>query len=193
MLAIPITLLLIFAPPPDSSGDRLSDFSRLSKAIDTQIAIVDQEGIVREGVVTAATADAVTMRFGAGTRSFPRAEVMSAERLRDGRRDGAIKGAIFGVVMALLTAPYDENGQQWSAGLATSVLLYGGIGWALDAAQTHREPILSISGPGPRSEAFASFLGDVEGSAARGCGPGGIHDDVGGQLSDVGAISRASI
>jgi len=141
ILVFPLLLLFAIGPAPKASEATLADFSRFSKALNTAIALVDRDGTVREGILVASTIDDVTMRFGSGTKTFARADVMSAERLRDGRKDGAIKGAIFGALMGLLAAPLYEDGQQQAAGFVTAVALYGGIGWALDAAQNHREPI----------------------------------------------------
>lgn len=140
-LVLPLLLVLTIAPVPGPSAHVLADFSRFSRAIDREIAIVDVDGTVREGIVTAATADDVTLRFGSGVKVFPRTGVTSAERMRDGRLDGAVKGAIFGAILGLITAQaYESSGERFGA-WAGSTALYGGIGYALDAAQTHRQPL----------------------------------------------------
>jgi len=140
-LVFPLLLVLTIAPVPGPPSHVLADFSRFSSAIDREIAIVDVEGTVREGTVTTVTADDVTLRFGSGVKVFPRASVTSAERLRDGRLDGAVKGAIFGAILGLLTMQaYESTGERFGA-WAGSTAIYGGIGYALDAAQTHRQPI----------------------------------------------------
>ena len=140
-LVFPLLLVLTIAPVPGPPAHVLADFSRFSSAIDREIAIVDVDGTVREGIVTAATADDVTLRFGSGVKVFPRTSVTSAERMRDGRLDGVVKGAIFGAILGLLTMQaYESTGERLGA-WAGSTAVYGGIGYALDAAQTHREPI----------------------------------------------------
>ena len=141
MVIFPLLLLLTLGPGPKTSEDVLADFSRFSKVIGSDVSMVDADGIVREGVVVAAAADELAMRFGAGTKTFSRPVIVSAERLRDGRKDGAIKGAIFGAVLGLIVVPFYETSAQKTAGFASSVALYSGIGWVLDATQTHREPI----------------------------------------------------
>jgi hypothetical protein len=140
-LVFPLLLVLTIAPVPGPPAHALADFSRFSSAIDREIAIVDVDGTVREGTVTAVTAEDVTLRFGSGAKTFPRADVMSAERIRDRRVDGAVKGAIFGAILGLLTMQaYESTGERFGA-WAGSTAIYGGIGYLLDAAQMHREPL----------------------------------------------------
>jgi hypothetical protein len=86
--------------------------------------------------------------LGGGTKTFSRRVVASAERLRDGRKDGAIKGAIFGAVMGLIVIPFSDSSGESVGAIATSAALYSGIGWALDASQSHREPLYR-SAPAP--------------------------------------------
>ena len=149
LIIFPLLLVLTVGPGPKPSERGLADVSRLVKAIDTEIALVDRDGTVREGLVTAVSADDVTLRFGSGSRAFPRVDVVSAERLRDGKKDGAIKGAIFGAVIGLILTPYYDTSSQKAAGVATSTAVYSAIGWALDASQTHREPIYRAVVPAP--------------------------------------------
>ena len=89
---------------------------------------------------------------------FPRTDVASAERMRDGRIDGAVKGAIFGAVLGLITAQAYDSGSERFAAWAGSAALYGGIGYALDAAQTHRSR--SIGRRGGRSEVSYRFASE---------------------------------
>lgn len=144
----PLLLLLTIGPNPKPSDKALADFSRFTRAIGAEVSLVEADGTVREGLVTAASTDQLTMTFAAGTRSFSRPVVASAERLRDSRKDGAIKGAIFGVVAGLVVAPFYDTSAQRMGAVVSQVALYSGIGWAVDAAQTHREPIYR-SAPAP--------------------------------------------
>jgi hypothetical protein len=141
ILIIPLLLLAIVAPSSQPGERELTDFERFSKAIGREIALVDRDGTVREGLLEGATADHVTMRFGSGATTFTRAAIVSAERLRDGRKDGAIKGAIFGAVAGIFAMQGFDSASEGMAGWAGSVAFYSAVGWALDAAQTHREPI----------------------------------------------------
>ena len=94
---------------------------------------------MREGIVTEATAEEVKVRFDSGVKSYSRASVASAESLRDGRIDGVIKGALFGFVVGALASQGCESAERchtWALGLVT-----GGVGYLLDAAETHRQPL----------------------------------------------------
>jgi hypothetical protein len=138
---IPFMIIVALVPMPGPSEQALADFSRFSKAVGAPIALIDREGTVREGILSAAAADSVTVAFGGGERVFSRAAVASGERLRDGLKDGFIKGALFGAVVGIFAAQgYDSEGGA-VAGWFGSVAIYGLIGTAIDASQKHREPI----------------------------------------------------
>ena len=140
-LAFPLLLLLVFAPGSSASDGALEDFARLATAVNSEIAIVDTDGAVREGILRSVSASELTMQFGSGERTFSRDAIASAERLRDRRLDGTIKGAIFGAVIGLLMSQAYEGGAGAGSAFLASVAIYSGIGYAFDAAQTHREPI----------------------------------------------------
>ena len=144
---IPFLLIVTITPVPGPSARTLTDFTRFSKAVGAPIAIIDRDGTVREGRLSAATADSVTVAFGGGERVFSAAAVASAERLKDGLKDGFIKGALFGAVVGILAGQgYDSPGAA-TAGWFGSVAIYGLIGTAIDASQKHREPIYRAAAP----------------------------------------------
>lgn len=150
VLVIPLLLIAIIGPSPKPPDDVLADFARLAKAQGAEIALVDRDGTVREGLLASATADQLTMQFSAGQKTFARTEVVAAERLRDGRKDGVIKGAIFGAITGLFAMQGFNKPEEGVAALAGSVAIYSAIGYALDTAQTHREPIYRVPGtPAP--------------------------------------------
>jgi hypothetical protein len=142
MLTIPLLLLFALGKSPAQSEAALADFSRFANAINQEIAIVDVDGIVREGVLASVADDHVSVRFRSGTKTFSRESVAAAERLNDGRRDGAIKGALIGAFMgAVMAEAYNRHGGSKARVWATHVAIYGGIGFLLDGAQTNRQPI----------------------------------------------------
>ncbi|HET9704897.1 MAG TPA: hypothetical protein VFP85_12730 [Vicinamibacterales bacterium] len=144
---IPFLLIVAIAPTPGPSEKTLANFSRFSKAVGAPIVIVDREGTIREGRLSASTADSVTVAFAGGERVFSQAAVASAERLKDGLKDGFIKGALFGAVVGILAGQgYDSPGAA-TAGWLGSVAIYGLIGTAIDASQKHREPIYRAAPP----------------------------------------------
>jgi hypothetical protein len=139
----PLILVITFAPAPQPSESTLADFSRFSKTIATRISLVERDGTVREGTVSAISADAVTLMFGIGERTFQKTEIFSAERLRDSSKDGALRGVLFGAFMGLVLGQgYDLSAGDWLGWVSA----YAGIGWAIDAAQTHRQPIYRVPG-----------------------------------------------
>jgi hypothetical protein len=148
MVVFPLILLLTLAPStPDAK--KLADFSRMSKAIHMEVALIDSSGVIREGRLIAATADALTLATPSGQRSFQRAEIAGAERIRDGRRDGLIKGMVFGAVTGIFAVQGLRTPAQGVAAWFGSIAIYGGVGWALDAAQTHREPLYRAPAANP--------------------------------------------
>jgi hypothetical protein len=137
---LPLLLMVLILNAPDGTTQAHADFSRFMNVVNQEISIIDIDGTVREGILTAATEDEVTVRFGSGTKSFSRAAVVSAERTHDRVTDGVIKGALFGALMgALMSQAYD--GSDRAASFVGHVAVYTGIGWMLDADNTNREPI----------------------------------------------------
>ena len=144
MLIFPLLLLIAAAPDAKTPDAVMADFSRFSKSIAQEISIVDYDGTVREGILTAATGDDVTVKFGSGAKTFSRAAVASADLLHDGTADGAIKGAVLGALMGALTVGFYDSGSQRAAAFVSHVAIYSGIGWMVDAGQTHRQPIYRV-------------------------------------------------
>jgi hypothetical protein len=97
-------LFVMFLATPAAHAQGLEHFESFSRAIGKGVSIVDRGGLIREGIVEAATADAVTMRFGPVIESIPRAAIASAERLKDDSSDGAFRGALLGLLLAILIA-----------------------------------------------------------------------------------------
>ena len=129
-------------------GQGLDDFSRLSRAIGKEVSIVDQSGLVREGVVEMVAADEVRLRFGSATQWLPIGVIASVDQLKDGRRDGAIKGAVFGAITGALTMYSFHRHPEWLSPNANRsgmsllhVTTWSGIGWLVDAVNTSRKPL----------------------------------------------------
>ena len=86
-------LVLIFVPTPAARAHQLEDFSRLSRAIGKEVSLVDRSGLIRKGIVEAATADAVTLRFGSAAAVDPaRRDRPVRSVMKDGRSDGVDQG-----------------------------------------------------------------------------------------------------
>ena len=141
VILVPVLIIIALSPTPGPSAQALADFSRFSKAVGKPIALIDQEGAVREGMLASAAADSVTVAFAGGRRTFSQASIASAERLTDGVRDGIIKGALFGAVVGVFAAQGHDSQGSAVGGWFASVAIYGAIGAAIDASQTHRQPI----------------------------------------------------
>jgi hypothetical protein len=137
---IPLLILLVKSPSQGPSPAALADFARLSKSTGQMVSLVVHDGTAREGRLISATADAVTMEFARGPAVFAKADIASAEKLRDGTRDGFIKGAVFGALLGLAvfgTSEIEARGDVWLRVVGT----YGAIGWAFDAMDTNRQAI----------------------------------------------------
>lgn len=140
-LIIPALVLIVVAPGTGPSKATLAHFDRFQQSLNREISLVDQAGIVREGMLKSATANDVTMRFQSGDRTFAKPDIASAERLTDGRRDGAIKGAIFGAVVGIVAIQGTTTNAQGAAVWVFSTATYSAVGFGLDAAFKHRQPI----------------------------------------------------
>jgi hypothetical protein len=147
-LIVPV-LFVVFVAAPAAHAQGIEDFKSFSRAIGKEVSLVDRSGVIREGIVEAATADAVTLRFGSATSSFLRAEIASAERLKDQSSDGAIKGALWGLLVIVLpNQGYASAGDAFAASWRI-VAGFTVAGYLLDAAQTHRQPLYRAPSASP--------------------------------------------
>lgn len=135
-LTLPAIIVVMLLPGFTPAG-ALADFSRFADAQGEEIAIVDMFGAERLGRIVAASDASVTLAFGAGPQTFNRADVLKADRLRDGTGDGLLKGAVIGALVGWMAAM--ELGT--ARGFASSIAVYGGIGFVLDYANTNRAPL----------------------------------------------------
>lgn len=146
---LPLLMCLAAAPVSAQRSRGLRDFSRFATAVNQRIEIVELDGTTRQGVVVAAGADGVTMRFATGTRTYTDRQIASAERLKDGRLDGVAKGILWGALLGLLGSQGYTNESsalgQWARGVAG----FGVVGYLLDAAETNRETL--YRGPSSQS------------------------------------------
>lgn len=139
LLIVPGLFFLLAAPMPGPPAKALADFSRISRALNQQIALVDADGTKHEGVLTAADGDQVSVKLGSATKTFSRANIASAERKGDGRIDGVVKGALFGFVIAALASQGCDDTTRchpWRLVAATA-----GVGYWFDAEETHSRPL----------------------------------------------------
>ena len=130
-------LFVIFVATPAAHAQGLEEFSNISRAIGKEVSVVDRSGLIREGIVEAATADQVTLRVGSAMQSFARAEIASAERMKDESSDGAIKGALWG--LALILVP-NQGGFSFT-GYAGAVAVFAAAGYLIDAGESNRQPL----------------------------------------------------
>ena len=141
-----LLLLVALIPAPPASERVLMDFSRLSKALGQEIALVERNGNLRQGRLVTTALDAATMEFASGSHVFSRDQIASVTRLKDSTKDGLIKGVIFGALLSLYVS--GELGGDASNGmLLRTTATYGAIGWALDAARTNPQPIYRAPKP----------------------------------------------
>ena len=154
-LLLPV-LFVIFVATPAAHAQGLEDFSNISRAIGKEVSVVDRSGVIREGIVEAATADAVTLRVGSVTQSFARAEVASAARTKDGRIDGAIKGALIGFVLYAVASkacdaqPCPRPSRVPIAGLTA-------VGYVIDATEANGRPLYRAPAAAPMGTLQLSF------------------------------------
>ena len=138
-LTLPVLFAVFVAVPVQAQG--LEDFASFSRAIGKEVSIVDSSGLLHEGIIEAATADAVTLRFGSATQSFPRAQIASGERIKDESSDGAIKGALWGLLLIILPNQGWNSTGDWFKGSCVIVTTFTVGGYLLDAAESHRQPL----------------------------------------------------
>jgi len=131
-------LLFFVLKLPNATEKQLADFSRFANAHGEEVAVVDVFGAESLGRVVAATNVDVTLGIDAGTRTFYRGDVLTADRLRDNTRDGLARGMAVGAVGGLAGA---MQGRMTILGFAGGVAVSGAIGYLLDLSSAERDPL----------------------------------------------------
>ena len=134
-------LFVMFVSAPAAHAQRLEDFSNMSRAIGKEVSIVDRSGLIREGIIEAATADAVTLRIGSASQRLLRADIASAERMKDESSDGARRGAIWALAVALIPNQGWTSAGDYLRGVAIAFVFFPTAGYLLDAAESNRQPL----------------------------------------------------
>jgi hypothetical protein len=136
-LLSPLLFIFVIATP-SATEKQLAEFSRFATAHEEEVAVVDVFGAESLGRVVAATETAVTLSTNAGTRTFYRADLLKADRLRDSTNDGLARGMAVGAVGGLAGA---TQGRMTVLGFAGGVAVSGLIGYLLDLSSPEREPL----------------------------------------------------
>ena len=139
-LISPLSFVILLGVPV-ARAQGVEDFNAISRAIGKEVSVVDRSGRVREGVVEAATADGVTLRVGSATEWLPRADIASAERIKDDSRDGALRGAIWALAVALIPNQGWTSVRDYLRGVAIAFVVFPTAGYLLDAAESTRQPL----------------------------------------------------
>lgn len=145
ILVFPVLLFLV-APMPDPPARMLKDFSRFSGAIGQEVTLIDSRGVSTKGIVEKATNEGVILRTGPGSKTFDRAEVASAERMKDSPIDGLIKGTIVGLVLTAGASQGYDSSTSWYAPML-SVGAFSGLGFLLDVTNDSPRPLYRAPAP----------------------------------------------
>ncbi len=138
---ISAVLFVIFVATPAAQAQGLEDFKRISRVIGKEVSVVDRSGLIREGIVEAATADGVRLRVGSATEWLPRADIASAERMKDESSDGALRGAIWALAVALIPNQDTTSAGDYWRSVAIAFVVFPIGGYLLDAAESNRQPL----------------------------------------------------
>ncbi len=134
-------LFVICVAAPAAHAQGLEDFAGISRAIGKEVSVVQRSGLIREGIVEAVTADTVTLRVGSATERLPRADIASAERMKDESSDGAVKGALWALAVALIPNQGWSSGGDYLRGVAMAFVVLPAAGYLLDAMESNRQPL----------------------------------------------------
>ena len=135
---LPVLFVTFAAAPAAAQQVReIEDFGNLSRAIGKKVSIVDLSGQIREGVIEAADWKEVTLRNKSGKEWLSRADIASAERMKDDSSDGAIRGALFALSMILV-----PNIEGFSFGTYWRTVVFCSVpGYLFDATDAVRMPL----------------------------------------------------
>ena len=138
-LIIPVVVGLLTVDGPSPSPQKQVDFSRLQSVIWQSVYIADFGGNERLVKLVAATDHSVTIAVAGWQTEVNRDAVLMVDRARDSSLDGAIKGGVFAVALAVVATLV--SGEFPAQHTMRALVVYGGIGYALDRGHRNRTPV----------------------------------------------------
>jgi uncharacterized protein YcfJ len=137
-LIVPLLIGVMAVPAPLPPAEQLADFTRLAKAVDEEVYIVDSNGQERRVTLLEAGDQAVRFMVGQQTLEMSRDAIVRVDRVRDRNIDGIVKGALIGLLIGGI-AEANTSGSEayWLRGM----LAYGGIGYLFDVGHVARQPV----------------------------------------------------
>jgi hypothetical protein len=142
-------VFVIFVATPAAHAQGLEDFKSISRVIGKEVSVVARSGLIREGVVEAATDHGIRLRVGSATEWLPRADIASAERMKDASSDGALRGAIWALAVALIPNQGWTSAKDYMRTVAIAFVVFPTAGYLLDAADSNRQPVYRAPSPPP--------------------------------------------
>ena len=139
-LVFPMIILWNLSQGVALEDEVVDDFARFATALNREVRIVDLDGAISQGLLTAVDPQSVTVMTAGGSTTIPRRQIRAADRMVDSPKDGLIKGFIFGAIVAGL--PTHRIGPTLAGGA-----ICGLLGGALDAARGLRDPIYRAPQP----------------------------------------------
>lgn len=127
-----------FLPVGHLRPDALADFERLARSEGIEVYVVDTQGLERLGRLAGADGSGLQLRVPAGQITMAKAQVAEVDRRRDSSLDGTVKGLILGAVLSAIFI--GDSPKLWWRG----ALVYGGLGYILDASVRAREPLYRV-------------------------------------------------
>jgi hypothetical protein len=150
-------LFVLFVATPAARAQSLEDFASISRAIGKEVSVVERTGPIREGIVEAVTADGLKLRVRSATEWVPRADIASAERMKDESSDGALRGAIWALAVALIpNQGWTSAGEYWRT-VGIAFVVFPTAGYLFDAAESNRQPLYRAPSPAPMLKVSRRF------------------------------------
>jgi hypothetical protein len=137
-LGLPLLILWMVTTDTTAPDDVVDDFARLAKSVNSEVRLVESNGSIRQGILTAVMSDTVTLALDTGARTFARNDIVAADRLRDSVKDGFIKGVVLGAIVGLLPGGLTNTNPRWTAWWIGSMAVAGA---AFDGVRGQQVPI----------------------------------------------------
>ena len=142
-LIVPLIIGVMAIPAPPPSAEHLADFTRVARAVNEEVYVVDSNGQERRVTLLEAGDQAVRFMVGQQTFEMSRDTIVRVDRVRDRTIDGIVKGVLVGLLIGGIaeTSISNANGGY----LLRGALAYGGLGYLFDAGHVARQPVYRAS------------------------------------------------
>jgi len=139
-----LALLLMGILWQGPGSPNVEDFARMARLHDQEVAVFDHQGREHVGRLLSVTESTLTIGHDGRLHTIGQADILKAERTRDGVSDGVIRGLMVGLLVGIVSGADQSRS---TGGFLVPVALFGAAGYLIDDLNTNRTLVYQAPEP----------------------------------------------